>query len=313
MRILHLDTNHPLLIERLNSLGHINEEDYSSPKEIIESALETYEGVVLRSRFKIDRQFMQAGKQLRFIARVGSGLENIDLQAAEDLGIKVISAPEGNSNAVGEHALAMLLNVMNHIKRSDMEVRRGLWYREANRGIEIEGKTVGIIGYGNTGKAFARKLSGFNARVIFNDILPDLEDEYATQVTLHELQQSSDIISIHLPLTPLTDGLVNHEFINTCKKSFWLINTARGRNVITADLVEALRSGKVRGAGLDVLEYEKASFENLRNVESYPEPFRYLIKADNVILTPHIAGWTDESKEKLAKIIVEKIQEFSLS
>lgn len=300
-------------MERLNSLGFINDEDYSSSKETIETKLEQYEGVVLRSRFKIDRQFMQAGKKLRFIARVGSGLENIDLEAAKDLGIRVISAPEGNCNAVGEHAMGMLLNVLNHMKRSDMEVRRGLWYREANRGVEIEGKTVGIIGYGNTGRAFAKKLSGFDARVIFNDILPDLGDEYATQVSLRELQQSSDIISIHLPLTPLTDGLINQEFINACKKSFWLINTARGRNVVTADLVEALRSGKVKGAGLDVLEYEKASFENLSSVEYYPEPFRYLIRADNVILTPHIAGWTIESKEKLARIIVDRIKKFSLS
>ena len=313
MRILHLDTNHPLLIESLSSLGHTNDEDYNSSKEKIEAVIGQYEGVVLRSRFKIDRPFMEAGNQLRFVARVGSGLENIDLEAAKDLGIRVISAPEGNSNAVGEHAVGMLLNVMNHIRRSDMEVRRGLWYREANRGVEIEGKTVGIIGYGNTGKAFARKLSGFSARVIFNDILPNLEDEYAMEVSLEDLQEQSDIISIHLPLTPLTDGLINHDFINSCKKSFWLINTARGRNVVTADLVEALKSGKIKGAGLDVLEYEKTSFENLKDVESYPEPFRYLVKADNVVLTPHIAGWTIESKEKLARIIVEKIQEFSLS
>ena len=313
MRILHLDSNHPLLIERLTAFGHINDEDYSSSKAAIESKLHQYDGVVLRSRFRIDREFITAGKKLKFIARVGSGLENIDLEAAQDNGIEVLSAPEGNSNAVGEHAVALLLNLMNHIRRSDMEVRRGLWYREANRGIELEGKTVGIIGYGNTGKAFAKKLSGFDVDVIFNDIIPDLSDEYGSQVSLEELQNRSDVISIHLPLTQLTDGLVNSKFIDACNKAFWLINTARGRNVITEDLVYALRSGKIIGAGLDVLEYEQSSFEDLSDVEHYPEALRYLLKADNVVLTPHIAGWTAESKEKLARIIVDKIQEINLS
>ncbi|MBT8254883.1 MAG: hydroxyacid dehydrogenase [Flavobacteriaceae bacterium] len=308
MRILHLDTNHPLLIEQLNQLGYENYEDYQASKEDVQKKLDQFEGIVIRSRFKIDRSFIQAGRNLKFIARVGSGLENIDLKTAEENGILVFGAPEGNCNAVGEHAVGLLLNLMNHIKRSDSEVRHGLWYREANRGHELQGKTIGLIGYGHTGKAFARKLSGFDARIICNDIKPDMGDKYAEQVTLQELQQQADIISLHVPLTDLTLGMINAEFIANCSKSFWLINTARGKNVITADLVNGLKSGKVRGAGLDVLEYEKSSFETLNNKSDFPEPFQYLIRAENVILTPHVAGWTVESKQKLAQVIVDKIK-----
>ena len=307
MNILHLDTNHPLLIQQLNDLGFINDEDYISSKEEVESKIDGYHGIIIRSRFTIDRHFLNAATHLKFIGRVGSGLENIDCDYAEQKGVVLIAAPEGNRNAVGEQALGMLLSLFNKLNKADREVREGKWLREANRGVELDGKTVGIIGYGNTGKAFAKKLSGFDVTVICHDIKPNMGNKNCRQVMLEELQAEADVVSLHTPQTPLTLGMVNTEFINRFKKPFWFINTARGKSVVTKDLVEALKSGKVLGAALDVLEYEKASFENLFSSE-LPEAFQYLIKAENVLLTPHIAGWTVESKEKLAQTIVDKIK-----
>ena len=201
----------------------------------------------------------------------------------------------------------MLLSLFNKLNKADAEVRAGKWLREDNSGIEIDGKTIGIIGYGNTGKAFAKKLRGFDVEVIFHDIKDSVGDENAKQVTLQELQERADVVSLHTPQTPLTMNMVNAEWIKKFKKPFWFINTARGKSVVTKDLVEALKSGKILGAGLDVLEYEKASFESLFST-IMPEAFQYLIKAHNVILSPHVAGWTIESKEKLAQTIVDKIK-----
>ena len=308
MKILHIDSNHELMIEQLKAAGHINEEDYTSSKEEIEAKIEQYEGVVIRSRFKIDKQFIDAAANLKFIARVGAGLESIDIPYAESKGIALIAAPEGNRNAVGEHALGMLLMLFNKLKQADAEVRSGQWNREKNRGLELEGKTVGLIGYGNMGNAFSKKLKGFDCEVLCYDIRPNLGNENATQVSLEELQQRADVLSLHTPWTPLTDKMVNTEFINGFKKPFWLINTARGKSVVTEALANALKRGKILGAGLDVLEYEKLSFENLfTDTEQMPEPLQYLIQAENVVLTPHIAGWTVESKIKLAQTIVDKI------
>jgi len=307
MKILHLDTNHELLINQLNDLGFANHEDYTSSKEQIETKISEYNGIILRSRFTIDKQFLDAAKNLKFIGRVGAGLENIDCEYAKIKGIQLIAAPEGNRNAVSEHALGMLLSLFNKLNKADAEVRNGKWLREANRGIELDGKTVGIIGYGNTGKAFAKKLKGFDVAVLCYDILENIDDENAKQVTLQELKEKADVISLHTPQTPLTLNMINADFINQFKKPFWFINTARGKSVVTADLVEALKTEKILGAGLDVLEYEKTSFENLFSSEM-PEAFDYLIHAQNVILSPHVAGWTKESKEKLAQTIVDKIK-----
>lgn len=307
MKILHLDTNHPLLLNQLNDLGFINDEDYTSSKEEIKLKIKDYDGFIIRSRFSIDKTFLDAATNLKFIGRVGAGLENIDCDYAESKGITLISAPEGNRNAVGEHSLAMLLSLFNKLNKADIEVRNGKWLREDNRGIELDGKTVGLIGYGNMGKAFAKKLRGFDVNVLCYDIKDNVEDENATQVSLEKLQEEADVLSLHTPETPLTIGMVNQDFINNFKKPFWLINTARGKSVITSDLVSALKSGKILGAGLDVLEYEKASFESLFS-STLPEAFQYLIEAQNVILSPHVAGWTIESKEKLAQTIVNKIK-----
>ena len=308
MKVLHIDSNHPLLIEQLKALGFRNDEDYTSSKEAIEAKISEYDGLVIRSRFPIDKQFIDKAVNLKFIGRVGAGLENIDCDYAESKNIKLIAAPEGNRNAVGEHALGMLLSLMNHFKRADKEVSNGFWKREENRGVELDGKTVGIIGYGNMGKAFAKKLLGFDVEVICYDILNGVGDANAKQVSLAEFHQKVDVVSLHTPQTPQTLGMINNAFIDAFAKPFWFINTARGKSVVTADLVAALKTGKIIAAGLDVLEYEKASFEDMFVGNTMPEPFQYLIQADNVILTPHIAGWTLESKEKLAQTIVDKIK-----
>jgi len=307
MKILHIDTNHGLLINQLNDLGFSNDEDYISSKEDIEAKIEGYEGVIIRSRITIDKQFFDKGKNLKFIGRVGAGLENIDCEYAKEKGVQLISAPEGNRNAVGEHTLGMLLSLFNNFINANQEVKDGQWLREVNRGIELDGKTIGIIGYGNMGKAFAKKLRGFEVTVLCYDIKQNIGDANAKQVSLEELQSNADVISLHTPETPLTLNMVNSKFIKQFKKPFWVLNTARGKSVVTQDLVDALKSGKILGAGLDVLEYEKSSFENLFS-SKMPEAFKYLIKANNVLLTPHVAGWTVESKEKLAQTIVDKIK-----
>jgi phosphoglycerate dehydrogenase len=307
MKILHIDKNHPLMLSQLSAQGFENYEDYTSSKETIESKIADYDGIIIRSRFPIDKTFLDKATRLKFIGRVGAGLENIDCNYAESKGITLIAAPEGNRNAVGEHALGMLLSLLNKFKKANNEIKNGKWLREENRGWELDGKTVGIIGYGNMGKSFAKKLRGFDCNVICYDILPDKGDENAKQVTLVDFFRQADIVSLHTPQTPQTEKMINAAFINSFAKSFWFLNTARGKSVVTDDLVHALQNGKVLGAGLDVLEYEKASFEDFFSDGQMPESFKYLLEADNVILTPHIAGWTLESKEKLAQIIVDKI------
>ena len=306
MKILHLDKNHPLLIEQLIKAGYKNDEDYTSSKSDIEQIISGYDGIVIRSRFKCDSTFIAAGTNLKFIARVGAGLESIDIPFAESKGITLISSPEGNCNAVGEHTLGMLLSLFNKLNKADLEVKKGKWNREANRGIELDGKTVGIIGYGNMGKAFSKKLQGFDCKVICYDIKENVGDKNATQVSLITFQKEVDVVSLHIPWTPLTNSMVNSNFINQFSKAFWLLNTARGKSVVTPDIILALKKGQLLGAGLDVLEFEKSSFESLFS-NKIPASLSDLLSMDNVILSPHIAGWTIESKEKLAQVIVEKI------
>ena len=310
IKILHIDSNHPLLWEQLAATGFHNEEDFTSTKEEVEAKIHNYNGIVIRSRFKIDKAFLDKATHLQFIACVGAGLESIDCDSAAEKGVHLIAAPEGNSNAVGEHSLGMLLSLLNKLNRADRLVREGKWIREGNRGFELEHKTVGIIGYGTMGKSFAKKLRGFDVTVLCYDILDDVGDANAKQVSLRELQEQADVLSLHLPWTPETDKMVTTDFITAFTKPFWFINTSRGKNVVTDDLVAALQSGKILGAGLDVLEYEKLSFENLFIDTEKPAAFEYLLAAENVLLTPHIAGWTFESHEKLAQTIVDKISSF---
>lgn len=308
MVIIHADSNHPDLLKMLANAGHRNIEAYDQTREEIMQSSIAFEGLVIRSRFKIDKVFLDAVPNLKFIARVGAGLENIDVTYAESKGISLFSAPEGNRNAVGEHALGMLLSLFNKLNKADRQVREGLWYREANRGTELDGKTVGIIGYGNTGKAFARKLKGFDVKVIFYDIKENVADDNATAVSMEELKDRSDVVSLHVPQSESTDRMIDHSFIDDFSKPFWLINTARGKCVVTKDLVKGLQQGKILGAALDVLEYEKSSFEHLfSDGENLPEDLQELLLMQNVIFSPHVAGWTVESHIKLATTIAEKI------
>ena len=304
MKILLLDSNHPLITQQLSAKGFVLEEDFSSSYEEVLKKIEHYDGVIIRSRIPIDTQFLESGKKLKFLARVGAGMENIDSKKAQELGIALINSPEGNRDAVAEHVLGMLLLLMNRLFIASSEVKNGIWKREENRGDELMEKTFGIIGYGNMGKATAQRLSGFGVKVIFYDILPNLSDEFASQVSLQELQQRADVISLHIPLTRETHNMIDENFIAEMKKPFYFINTARGKNVKTKALVEGLKSGKVIGACLDVLEYEKSSFENL---EIENEDLHYLLTSEKAIVTPHIAGWTHQSKIKLAQFIVDKI------
>ena len=307
MNILHLDSNHPLLIEQLSALGHTNHEDYSSTKEVVQAKIHLYDGIIIRSRFRIDAGFLDKATKLKFIGRAGAGLENIDTDYASAMGVHLISAPEGNQNAVGEHALGMLLSLFNKLTISDREVRNGIWQRESNRGNELDGKTIGIIGYGHMGKAFSKKLQGFDVDVLCYDIKANVGDENSRQVPLEVLQEKAHILSLHVPQTAATINMVNTDFISSFKHPFWLLNTARGNCVVTRDLVKALESKKIRGAALDVMEYEKSSFETIFS-NKIPLAFSSLLKADNVIFSPHVAGWTIESHRKLAQTIVDKIK-----
>ena len=285
------------------------EEDFISSYEQVLEKIDKYEGVIIRSRIPLDARLLEKGKNLKFIARVGAGMENIDVLKAQELGIKLINSPEGNRDAVAEHCLGMLLVLMNRLFISANEVKNNVWLREENRGDEIKGKTFGLIGYGNMGKALAKRLSGFGCEVIFYDIKPNLSDGFAKQVSLEELQADADILSLHIPLNDKTHYIIDEKFISEMKKSFYFINTSRGKNVKTSALIEGIKSGKVKGACLDVLEYEKSSFENL---ELENDDLQYLLNSEKVIVTPHIAGWTHQSKIKLAQTIVDKIlAEFS--
>jgi D-3-phosphoglycerate dehydrogenase len=309
MNIIHLDANHPLLVDQLETLGYNNFIDTESSKEEVEKKISIYDGVIIRSRFPIDKTFIDKAKNLKFIGRVGAGLETIDINYAKKKGIKLISAPEGNRNAVGEHNLGLLLGLLNKIRVADISVRNGKWLREPNRGIELEGKIIGLIGYGNMGKSFAQKLKGFDVEVLCYDIKNNVGDENAKQVTLNELKNSAEILSLHVPQTTDTKGMVNDSFISDFENPFWLLNTARGNCVVIKDLVKALKNNKILGAGLDVLEFENSSFESLLLTKNICHEMDYLIKSNKVLLTPHIAGWTNESKMKLAQVIVEKIKE----
>ena len=301
-------------MEQLQQAGFTNHEDFTSSKKEIEAKIQNYQGIVIRSRFKIDKTFLDKAINLQFIARVGAGLESIDCDYALSKNIQLIAAPEGNRNAVAEHTLGMILSLFNNLNVADNEIKSGHWNREKNRGHELNGKTVGIIGYGNMGKSFAKKLRGFEVEVLCYDILENKADENARQVSLEELQLKTDVLSLHIPWTTETDKMVDSDFINAFAKPFWIINTSRGKNIVSSDLVEAMKSKKILGAGLDVLEYEKLSFETLFESSSakegkVPEAFQYLLNANNAILSPHIAGWTFESHERLAQVIVDKIKQ----
>ena len=308
MKVLHLEENHPTLIEGLQALGFQNDAAYNDSLKEIRAKIDQYDGLIIRSKYPIDEDLLARAKKLKFIGRVGAGLENIDVNAVESRNIHLLNAPEGNRNAVGEHALGMLLSLMNRLNSGDAAIRSGRWDREGHRGWELSGRTVGIIGYGNTGKSFAQKLSGFTVKTLCYDILDNVGDKFARQVSLEKLQSQCEVISLHIPQTPQTLGMINNKFIANMTHPFWLLNTARGSAVVTVDLVEGLKSKKVLGAGLDVLEYETQSFLTTFNEEELPPALEYLMDADHVLLSPHVAGWTQESHVKLATTIVDKVK-----
>ena len=308
MKVLHLEENHPTLIEGLQALGFQNDVAYKDSLKEIRAKIDQYDGLIIRSKYPIDEDLLARARKLKFIGRVGAGLENIDVNAVESRNIYLLNAPEGNRNAVGEHALGMLLSLMNRLNSGDAAIRSGRWDREGHRGWELSGRTVGIIGYGNTGKSFAQKLSGFTVKTLCYDILDNVGDKFARQVSLEKLQSQCEVISLHIPQTPQTLGMINNKFIANMTHPFWLLNTARGSAVVTVDLVEGLKSKKVLGAGLDVLEYETQSFLTTFNEEELPPALEYLMNADHVLLSPHVAGWTQESHVKLATTIVDKVK-----
>jgi D-3-phosphoglycerate dehydrogenase len=307
MKIIFLDSVHPILEERLVAANHqcilSIDSDFESTKNLISDA----EGIVIRSRFPMDAKLLDFAPNLKFIARSGAGMENIDLEYCNKGNIQLFNAPEGNRNAVGEHALGMLLALMNHLVTADAEVRSGKWDREGNRGIELDGKTVGIIGYGNNGEAFAKKLRGFDVQILAHDKYKNnFGNEFVKESTLDELYANADVISFHIPQNEETLFWANDTFFESTQKPFFLLNLSRGKIVETKALLKAIENGKVLGAGLDVLEFEKSSFENFFD-GNMPESFQNLLASKKVILSPHVGGWTNESYFKLSDVLADKI------
>lgn len=308
MRILITDKTHPVLIEKLEAAGHhccvVTDCTYQS---LLEDAKD-YDALVVRSKIIIDRNFIDHNRHLRCIGRVGAGMETIDVDYAESVGIRCLNSPEGNRDAVGEHAVGLLLALVDKIAAADAEVRQGKWRREANRGLEVKGHTVGIIGFGNMGGAFAQRLQGFDCKIVAYDKykLAGYAPSYVEEVSLAELQQRADILSLHVPLTDETHYMVDEMFIERMHKPFYLINTSRGAVVKTAALAKAIEQGKALGAALDVIEYEDMTKDGI-DIQSQPADFRYLLESPRTVLTPHVAGWTVESKYKLAAVLADKI------
>jgi D-3-phosphoglycerate dehydrogenase / 2-oxoglutarate reductase len=307
LKVLFIDSTHPLLFEMLCKAGlncdYRPEISFASA----EKTIHLYDGVIIRSRFPLDREFLSKASRLKFIGRLGSGLENIDVDFAASKNIACFNSPEGHREATGEHAAGMMLALVNNICKANNEVKNGQWFREVNRGMEIMGKDIGIIGYGHTGQCLARCLSGFNARILAYDKYRfDYSDQFVTESVMDDLYENCEILSMNVPLTAETKYMVNNDFLNRFKKDIYIINVSRGNIINTSDLVANLKTGKVKGAALDVLEYEKSSFEELHRT-NLPKDYSFLLEHPRVILTPHIAGWTHESNQRLAEVLAEKI------
>ena len=305
MKVLFIDSTHECIARNFKNAGWKVGIHYTTSREELLGLVHSYDGIIIRSRFRLDEKFLRNAKKLQFIGRPGAGLENIDLEYCKKRNIEVFRSPEGNRDAVAEHTLGMILMMLNNLKRADAEVREGYWKREANRGHELMGKTFGIIGYGYMGKAVAQRLKGFGVEVItYDKYLTNYSDENAKEVSLVELQKRSDFISLHLPQSEENMGYLNADFINNCKKPFYLINTARGKSVVTKDVLTAIENGQIIGACLDVLEFEESSFESAVNSDPV---FQELVNSDKVLLTPHIAGWTHEAEFKMGDFLSKKI------
>jgi len=311
LKVLFLDEVHPFLENKLSQIGCICYHDYNSNHDEITEKAKQFDGIIIRSRIPMDASFINANPQLLFIGRSGSGMENIDLSAAKKNNIACFSAPEANKNAVAEHALAMILSLFNHINLGDQDIRNRNWRRELHRGQEIFGKTIGLIGYGNNGSAFAQKLRSFGCEILaYDKYKTGFSNDFVTEVSLEELQNNSDILSLHIPQNEETIYMVDEAFIQSFSKPFFLINTSRGKLVNTQSLAQALQTKQILGACLDVLEYEKTSFSTLFENNNCPEAFEYLLNSKNVILSPHVAGWTTESYLRLSQVLAKKISNY---
>ena len=307
MKVVFVDSVHSILAERLAANGYSCVEAWELSKESCLREVADAHGIVIRSRFSMNEEFLQFAPNLKWIARSGAGMENIDVNYCTKRGITLYNSPEGNRNAVGEHALGMLLSLMNKLHTADRDVRNGNWDREGNRGIELDGKTVGIIGFGNNGSAFAKKLRGFDVKLMaYDKYKKGFGDHFVMECTLNALLKNADVISLHIPQNKETMWMIDDQFFQKLQKPIWFLNLSRGKIVETAALVRAMKSGKLLGAGLDVLEYEKSSFESFFE-QDLPEDFKYLLQSDNVILSPHVGGWTQESYFKLSNVLADKI------
>jgi D-3-phosphoglycerate dehydrogenase len=306
MKFIIVDEMHPSIVSMLEAIGIVPDYRPSVTRADLLKVVTNYEGLIVRSKVKIDKELLSMASNLKIIARAGAGLDQIDLEEVERRNIQVVNAPEGNRDAVGEHAVGMLLSLMNKMQTGDKEVRKGIWKREKNRGYEVGGLTIGIIGYGNMGKAFAKRIKGFGCRVIaYDKYVSGFSDEFAEEVSIEDIFKDADVLSLHIPLTEVSRDMVDKKFIENFEKNFWLVNTARGEIVKQADLIEALDSGKIRGAALDVLENEK--FETLTAIQKLN--LENLVERENILFTPHVAGWTYESLVKINEVIVKKLRE----
>jgi D-3-phosphoglycerate dehydrogenase / 2-oxoglutarate reductase len=307
MKVLFIDSVHSILEERLTKAGYICEHDYTSSYEELRNRVHEFDGIVIRSRVKIDRAFLESASSLKWIARSGSGMENIDIEFAANRGIRCINSPEGNADAVGEHVIGMILMLLNKLNTANDEVKKGLWRREENRGIEISGKVFSIIGYGVMGSTLAKKLSGFGCEILAHDKYKSgFSNDFVKEVSIEEVYERSDFVSIHLPLNSETTYYANDIFFSRFIKPIYFINASRGKNTNTEALYQAVVAGKVQGACVDVLEYEKASLEGLE-ISKLPISLKALFESNKIVFTPHVAGWTEESYYKLSDVLADKI------
>lgn len=307
-KVLIIDEVHELLINGLAVLGfEVVYKPQASRIDLLHLVVDAF-GLIVRTKTNIDIEVLEKATNLRFIGRAGAGLDNIDVDFASEKKIFLFNAGEANADSVGEHTVGMILSLFAKISKADKEVREGVWDRKGNTGIEVSGKTIGIIGYGNTGKAVAKKLAGFNVNILaYDKYLEEYGDKKVREASMDELYSLADIISMHIPLTNETKDLVNRDFIDKFKKPIWFFNLSRGGVVKTSDLIEGLECGKILGVGLDVLENEKI---NQLNKQQEME-FNYLINSDKTLLTPHVGGWTVESYQRISEVLLSKINDFS--
>jgi D-3-phosphoglycerate dehydrogenase len=310
--VLFLDEVHSILEERLVN-HNFNCLDYSNKSiDEIDSILSTIHGIVIRSRFPMNESLLARATKLEFIARSGAGMENIDIDYCNSRNIALFNAPEGNRNAVAEHALGMLLALFNNINKGDNEVRNGVWDREGNRGVELDGKTVGIIGFGNNGSSFAKKLRGFDVEVLaYDKYKSGFNSDFVSEVEMDEIFKKVDVVSFHIPQNKETTYLVNDDYLSNFLNPIYVINLARGKIIESQALMKAIHAKRVLGACLDVLEYEKSSFENIfSDKNNLPFAFKQILESENIILSPHVGGWTKESYFGLSNVLANKVLTF---